>query len=360
MLFLLCAAAATPPLAWVVESETYAKRVKQMAPTWQIEWCGANASQCLGRPPSEMASVRAVVGRGDALDLTTLPALGLVQSASWYPVDGDAVPASAIIANFDIWPDPWFQNYSVQNLGEFAVAAIFDDTYRLGKRSKPFLDCAFSDDSPSRCAAASTATNHTTVSSLTIGVLGYGKIGEQVAIRMAALGADVVATKKSGPFTPTPAPLRWISDDNDQLLRESDVVVVTVPGSLTGLINATSLRLMREHALLVPISAGPVDFPALEAALKARPSLRAVIDVWPSGCWGDENALCGPPYGERDWPYGSPALGKLPNVVATPGLAMRDARFWADSATLVGSNLEAFAAGRPVTHVVRNATMAHD
>jgi len=348
---------ADPPVAWVVESESYAQQVMQKASSWKVRWCGENGSQCSTATSAEKAAVRAVVGRADALPLTSLPELGLVQSASWYPISGEAVPATAIIANFDIWPDPWFKNYSVENLGEFVVAAIFDDAYRLASRSKPFVDCAFSADAPARCAAASTATSHTRVSALTIGVLGYGRIGEQVALRMAALGADVIATKHSGPFEPTPPPLRWLSDDNDKLLRESDVVVVTVPGSVHGLINASALELLRESALLVPISAGPVDFGALEEALAARPRLRAVLDVWSSGCWDDEEAICGPPYGSRDWPA-RPSLAHLPNVVALPGVAMRDRRFWDDSAALAASNLEAFAAGKPVQHVVRNASAA--
>lgn len=340
------------PVAWVVESESYAKAVQAASSGWQIEWCGPNGSRCLKSPA---ASVRAVVGRADSLNLSTIPQLALVQSASWYPISARAVPPSATICNFDIWPDPWYKNYSVANIGEFAVAAIFEDTYSFAARSKTFVACAFSADAPSRCPSASTATNHRTVAALTIGVLGYGRIGVQVAQRMAALGADVIATKRSGPFAPAPPGLRWLSDNNDELLREADVVVVAVPGSTSGLINATALGLMKPRALLVPIAAGAVDFAALEAVLNARPALRAVLDVWPSGCWDDDEASCGPPYGPRDWP-GSPAFASLPNVVALPGLAMRDARFWADSAALAGANLRALAAGQPVQHVVRNAT----
>ena len=247
--FLVLSAVAVPhPLAWVVESEQYAKSVRRNASGWRFEWCAANGSRCDVRSP-EAAAVRAVVGRADALALSMLPSLELVQSASWYPIDGAAVPPRAAITNFDIWPAQYYHPYSVSNLGEFCVAAIFDDTYRLAARAESMRDCAFSDDAPRSCPAASTATNHTTVGSLTIGVLGYGRIGTQVAIRMAALGATVVATKRHGPFEPPPAPLKWLSDDNDRLLRAADVVVVTAPGSVHGLINSTSLALMvRDHS----------------------------------------------------------------------------------------------------------------
>ena len=84
-------------------------------------------------------------------------------------------------------------------------------------------------------------------------------------MRLHALGADVVASKRHGPFEPPPPYLRWLSSDNDRVLREADVVAVTVSGGARGLINATSLGLMKEGALLVPISAGvehcPPTFP---------------------------------------------------------------------------------------------------
>lgn len=341
------------PIAWVVEAPAYALHVKSAASGWRVEWCGPNGYECEGLFPA--AGVRAVVGRADAINLTALPDLELVQSGSWYPIEASVVPETAAITNFDIWPDPWYQDYSVSNLGEFIVAAIFHDMYGFARRSRDFLNCAFADNAPAECDAASHVTEHKTMPAITVGVLGYGRIGYQVTTRMAALGADVVATKHSGPFEPTPPELRWLSNDNDRLFREADVVVVTAAGSVHDLVNATSLGLMKEDALLVPITAGSIDFVALEAALAKRPAFRAVLDVWPSGCWNDESASCGPPYGKRDWPA-SPSLAQLPNVFPLPGMAMRDTRFWQGSAANAASNLEALLAGEPLQHVVRNAT----
>ena len=62
-------------------------------------------------------------------------------------------------------------------------------------------------------------------------MLGFGKIGQQVAKRAAALGATVVATTlPSSAVQPPPAPLKWLSSDNDRLYRESDVIIETLPG----------------------------------------------------------------------------------------------------------------------------------
>ena len=103
------------------------------------------------------------------------------------------------------------------------------------------------------------------------------------------------------------------------------------------------------------LSAGPIDFSALESALSARPRLRAVIDVWPHGCWHYPNVTCGAPLGARDWPA-APSLGALPNVLPLPGASMRDAAFWRWSVGFVARNLDALANGQPLKGVIRNAT----
>lgn len=191
----------------------------------------------------------------------------------------------------------------------------------------------------------------------TLGVLGYGKIGQAVARRSAALGMRTVATRRSGPFTPAPPPLAWLSDDNDRLLREADVVAVTVPGSVAGLINSTALQLMKPGAVLIPVSAGPVDFDALSVALSRRAIGGAVIDVWPHGCWKFPETTCGPPFGSACEPYNRSALQTLDNVIALPGMSMRDDLFWVNSAAFVGANLLALLRGQQLRGIVRNGTV---
>ena len=269
--------------------------------------------------------------------------------------DGASVPPHAAIATTTgFWP-----SQGMEQIAEWCIAAIFENQYRLAETSREFRMCAFAPDAPERCTSDAAATNHTMVSELTIGVLGYGRIGARVARRAASLGATVVATKRHGPFTPPPTGVKWLSSDNDRLYRDADVVVVTVPGAgheeTEGMINKTSLGLMKPGALIVPVSAGPINFVDLEAALKERPSLRAVVDTWPHGCWHYPNVSCGVPLGERDWP-GSASMARLPNVLPLPGVSMRDARFWQHSTAFVAANLDALALGQPLQGIVRNAS----
>ena len=304
----------TSPTVWVAESAEYAAALKaELKTSWNVVHCDL-PSTCAGTDPS----VRAVVGRASALNLSQLPSLGLVQGTSYFHTDGDSVPARAALANTDgFWPDQ-----GVAQIAEWCIAAIFNNQYQLGASADSMRACAFAPDAPSRCSPASSATNHTMLSELTVGVLGYGRIGQRVAQMASAIGSTVVATKRHGPFVPPPSPLKWLSSDNDRLYREADVVVVTVPGTghkeTEGIINTTSLGLMRPHALVIPISAGPIDFLALEKVLRTRPSMRAVVDVWPQGCWHYPNVTCGSPLGEQDWPAAA-SLGALPNVLPLPG-----------------------------------------
>lgn len=229
---------------------------------------------------------------------------------------------------------------------------MFADT--LSSRSAAFRACAFAPDSPGGCAAASTATTHTTFASLTVGVLGYGHIGHAVARMAAGLGATVVATRRSGPFEPAPPPLAWISPSNDRLLRAVDVLFVTVAGSAGQVLNATSLRLLRDGAHVVPTAAETVDWDALAAELERRPSLFATLDNWPRGCWRWPDAECGRE-GAPSWPAAT-RFAALPNALTTPAMAMRDEVLWAESAAFVARNLRALLEGAPLEFVVRNGS----
>ena len=340
--------ASTTPVAWVIETWEYTRQLQQhLSTTWDLKWCGHNGTACIGESQS---GVRAVIGEADMINLAGLSELDLVQSVDYFYTDPNAVPLRSAISFADVFP-----KYGVTSLAEWCIAATFEWLYRLRERSEAFLACAWASDAPSRCGASSAATNHSMFSDLTVGVLGYGHIGKEVAKRAGALGATVVATTVHGPFEPTPAPLKWLSDDNDRLYRESDVVVVTVPESAVSLVNETALKLMRPHSLLVTIVSDPIDFDALYSTLVAQPTRFAVLDVWKEGCYHYPNVTCGRPFGRRNWPS-NPEIAMLPNVLPLPGMAMRSATWWTDAIAVVASNLDALVHGTSLAHVVRNAS----
>ena len=128
----------------------------------------------------------------------------------------------------------------------------------------------------------------------TLGVVGRGRIGSEVARLGAALGMRVVSTSRSGGDV-----------DLDELLRTADVVTLHTPltPETHHLIGARELRLMRRDAVLVNTTRGPVvDEAALVEALRAGEIAGAALDVF-----------------ERE-PEVAPALLELENVVLAPHL----------------------------------------
>lgn len=117
----------------------------------------------------------------------------------------------------------------------------------------------------------------------TLGIVGLGRIGSNVAIRAAAFGMTILAHDPYIPASRASAlgvellPL-------DELLARADVVTLHVPLSTQtrGMIDARALALMRSEAVLVNCARGGViDADALLATLESG-KLRAVaIDVFP-------------------------------------------------------------------------------
>lgn len=116
------------------------------------------------------------------------------------------------------------------------------------------------------------------LSSLTVGVVGFGRIGRATAAKLRALGARVVATDPSPPADTGGVPVVGF----DELLAGSDVVVLHAPltGATHHLIGARELALMPPGALLVNVSRGGlIDTEALVASLRAGHLGGAGLDV---------------------------------------------------------------------------------
>jgi phosphoglycerate dehydrogenase-like enzyme len=181
----------------------------------------------------------------------------------------------------------------------------------------------------------------------TVGIVGFGGIGKEVARRVASLGARVVALKRSA-ATPEDAALQPVGGGAsladridvrhgrsglDRLLDESDVLVLTAPetAETRGMIDGAALARLRPGALLVNVARGKLveEAPLLEALSSGR--LRgAGLDVF----W------------EEPLPEGHP-LWELRNVVLTPHVSGVTRGFWRRETDLIVRNLERYLAGVP-------------
>lgn len=113
----------------------------------------------------------------------------------------------------------------------------------------------------------------------TIGIVGYGRIGQEVANMARGFGMRVLAWDRS-PHTKPQEAVEFVSLAD--LLAASDYVSVHVPltPETTNLINSDALGKMKPNAILVNTSRGPVvDQDALVAALANGTIWAAGLDV---------------------------------------------------------------------------------
>lgn len=134
----------------------------------------------------------------------------------------------------------------------------------------------------------------------TVGIIGFGKIGQSVAERLSTWNVRLTTYVR----TPRPLPAYISAVPFNQLLAESDVVVVlTELGPETHhLLNAERLALMKPNVVFVNTARGSiVDEKALVELARQRPEMRLALDVF-----------------EVEPPTLDNPLREIPNAILTP------------------------------------------
>ena len=115
----------------------------------------------------------------------------------------------------------------------------------------------------------------------TLGIIGLGRIGKQVARRARAFDMRVLYHNRRRDEAAEPS-LGTVYQPLDALLAESDFVMLCCPLSdaTCGLIGRAALAKMKPTAILVNIARGPVvDMAALTEALQQKKIYAAALDV---------------------------------------------------------------------------------
>lgn len=181
----------------------------------------------------------------------------------------------------------------------------------------------------------------------TLGLLGFGGIGQEVARLAAALGMRVRAVRHNpAGAVPGGIELDWVGGLGQlpELLAHSDVVVVTLPlnDATRGVIDADALRLMRPTAILINVARGPlVDEDALVEALERKLIAGAALDVW----WGAPDAAGTPPSSVA-------RFAPFDTVVLTPHYSGHALRTFQLRAADIAANVDNLAHGRALARVV--------
>jgi phosphoglycerate dehydrogenase-like enzyme len=116
----------------------------------------------------------------------------------------------------------------------------------------------------------------------TLGIIGLGKLGSQVATIARAFGMKVIAWSQNLTAEKAQAAGATLVSKED-LLRQADIVTIhqQLSARTRGLIGAAELALMKPTAFVINTSRGPiVNEKAIEAALKAKKIAGAGIDVY--------------------------------------------------------------------------------
>jgi len=183
----------------------------------------------------------------------------------------------------------------------------------------------------------------------TVGIVGFGGIGREVARRVASLGARVIAVKRTVPAAGEANLLPVCGGGElgtrievvhgpvglDAVLRESDFVVVCAPDTpgTRGMIDRAALAKMRRGAVLVNVARGRlVDEDALVDALRTGRLRGAGLDVFRT----------------EPLPEGHP-LWAFENALLTPHVSAVSQGFWRREADLIVRNLERYLTDVPLS-----------
>jgi phosphoglycerate dehydrogenase-like enzyme len=175
---------------------------------------------------------------------------------------------------------------------------------------------------------------HREVLGRTIGLVGYGHIGREVAIRAAAFGMTIVTVNS-----------RSSAGDLHKLLAEADFVVIACPltKATRGMIGAAELARMKRDAVLINIArAEIVDERALFEALREDTIGGAALDVW-----YDYPQRAGDNGHGSSYPF-----HQLENVLVTPHFSAWTGPMLERRARLMAANLDHLARGEPLDRVV--------
>ena len=179
------------------------------------------------------------------------------------------------------------------------------------------------------------------LSTLTVGILGYGGIGRDVGARMAPLARRVLGLRRSAPegsVDPYGVHLLTGTGGLLRLLAESEVLVITAPDTpeTRNLMDRERIRSLPRGALLVNVARGKiVDEGALLEALQDGHLRGAALDVFQT----------------EPLPPASP-LWTLPNVLITPHVSAVTHGFWRRQLNLILGNLDRLLEGRPLVNEV--------
>lgn len=290
--------------------------------------------------PEDSAALEHAIAHADAMvsmswkwQLRSASHLKLLQlpGAGTDEIDFTRVPQGTAVCNC-YEHEIGIAEYVLGTMLEWTIGARhMDQTFRQGNWAGSYL----------------TGPRHGELFGKTLGIVGYGRIGREIAQRAKPFGMRVIAcTRSPGPDVASADRVDGLDHFGD-LLAEADFIAIAAPlnEQTRGLFDQRAFAGMRRTAVIINVARGAIiDERALFEALAQRRIGGAIIDVWYQY----------PPQGQPQGPR--PSLlpfHELDNVVMTP-----HASAWTDGLLprrnrAVAMNLNRLARGEPLLNVVR-------
>lgn len=212
------------------------------------------------------------------------------------------------------------------SLGEFAMAAILyfaKDLRRMIRNQQAGVWEPF---------------DVTMIEGKTLGIVGHGSIGREVAVRARALGMNVISVRRRASQKSDPLVRMYGADQLREMLSESDYIVVTLPltEETRGKIGEAEFAVMKKGAVVINLGRGPtIDEQALIRALSEGRIRGAALDVF------DEEPL----------PQGHPFYS-LENVLLSPHCADHTSDWLDNAMRFFLAQLQRFRRGEALLNLV--------
>jgi phosphoglycerate dehydrogenase-like enzyme len=280
-----------------------------LGPGWVAEsWCAEEGTEGLTRKAAvaeiligsaewarhaQGLGVEATFAASRRLGLTILPFSGV----DW--LRSEWVPANSVVCNVSNGSDP---------IAEYVMGAILNAEIPFRE-----MDAELRQHRWTWGGGSVVGRRHGELQGKTIGLVGYGRIGQRVAQLATAFRMQTIAVSRSPGVS---RELHWWRgmEALPTLLAQSDYVLLCVPGGAEtlNLIDKDELSRMKSNAILINVARGPVvNEASLFAALQRREIRGAIVDTWYT--YPPPSSMVGAP--------GSLAFETLDNLVMTPHAA---------------------------------------
>lgn len=171
----------------------------------------------------------------------------------------------------------------------------------------------------------------------TMGIIGYGSIGQRVADIAHAFGMKVLVSSRTEKKLPEGGWIRWVS--REELFAEADVISIHCPlfTETKGMINREAIGLMKRTALVINTARGGcIVEQDLADALNSGRIAGAAVDVVSQEPMKEDNPLL-----------------TAKNIIITPHIAWAPREVRQRLLQIAGDNMGAFLAGHPINVVNR-------